>query len=146
MIHEFHYAYIKNKYGHNARLLLTDTDSLMHRTKTEDIYEDFSKNKEILDFSNYSTWLKYFDDLTKFVVGKIKDEAVCVATEEFVGWKPKMYSFIVDDSSVSKMAKGVNRIATAAISDNKFENVLLNYQCLRHSINRIGSKNLRKRP
>ena len=85
MIHEFHYAYIKNKYGNNARLLLTDTDSLMHRTKTEDIYEDFSKNKEILDFSNYSTWLKYFDDLTKFVVGKIKDEAVGVATEEFVG-------------------------------------------------------------
>ena len=34
---------------------MTDTDSLMYGTKTEDIYEDFSKDKEMLDFSSYST-------------------------------------------------------------------------------------------
>ena len=32
----------------------TDTNSLMHGIKTEDVYEDFSKNKETYDFSNYS--------------------------------------------------------------------------------------------
>ena len=37
--------YIKNKYGNNARLLFTDTESLMYETKTEDVYEDFSKDK-----------------------------------------------------------------------------------------------------
>ena len=51
---EFHYDYIKNKYGNKSRLLFTDTDSLMYKIKTEDFYEDFSKDEEMLDFSNYS--------------------------------------------------------------------------------------------
>ena len=38
----------------NSRLLFTDTDSLMYETKTEDVYDDFSKDKEMFDFSNYS--------------------------------------------------------------------------------------------
>ena len=37
------------------RLLSTDTDSLMYEIKTEEVYEDFSSNKELFDFSNYST-------------------------------------------------------------------------------------------
>ena len=50
---EFHYGCIKNEYGNNSRLLFTDTDSLIYEMKTEDVYEDFSKNKEMFDFSNY---------------------------------------------------------------------------------------------
>ena len=49
LIYEFHYDYIKNKYGNNSRLLLSDTNSLMYETKTEDVSEDFSKDKEIFD-------------------------------------------------------------------------------------------------
>ena len=51
LMNEFHYDYIKNKYGRNSRLLFTDTDSLMYETKTEDVYEDFSDDKEMFDFS-----------------------------------------------------------------------------------------------
>ena len=54
-MYEFHFDYIKNKYGNNSRLLFTDTDSLMYEIKTEDVSEDFSKDKEMLDFSNYLT-------------------------------------------------------------------------------------------
>ena len=54
-MYEFHYDYVTNKYGNNSRLLLTDTDSLMHKIKTEDVYEDFSTNKEMFDFNNYSS-------------------------------------------------------------------------------------------
>ena len=53
LIYEFHYDYVKNKYGNNSRLLFRDTDCLMYEIKTEDVYEDFSSNKEIFDFSNY---------------------------------------------------------------------------------------------
>ena len=52
LMYEFHYDNIKNKYGKNSRLLFTDTDGLIYEIKTEDLYEDFSKDKEMLDFSN----------------------------------------------------------------------------------------------
>ena len=60
LMYEFHYHYIENKYSNNSKLLFTDTDSLIYESKTEDVYEDFSSNKEMFDFSNYSTNSKYF--------------------------------------------------------------------------------------
>ena len=68
-MYEFHYDYIKNKYGNNSRLLFTDTDSLVYEIKTEDAYEDFNNNKEMFNFSNYSTKSKYYDNSKKLVVG-----------------------------------------------------------------------------
>ena len=84
----------------------TDTDSFMHGIKTEDVYEDFNKNKETYDFSNYSPKSKR---KKKLVVGKVKNETSGVAVKEFVEQKPKRYSFLVDNSSDHKKAKGVNR-------------------------------------
>ena len=53
-MYKFHYDYIKNKYGNNLRILFTYTDSLTYEIKTEDVNENFSQDKEIFDFSNYS--------------------------------------------------------------------------------------------
>ena len=47
LMYEFHYDYIKNKYGNKLKLLFTDTGSLMYEIKTEDAYEDFSSDKGI---------------------------------------------------------------------------------------------------
>ena len=52
---EFHCDYIDNKYDIKSKLLFTDTGILTYEIKTEDVYEDFSSDKEMLDFSNYST-------------------------------------------------------------------------------------------
>ena len=49
-MYQFHYYYIKNKYSNNSRLLFTDTDSLMYEPKTDDVYADFSKDKQMFDF------------------------------------------------------------------------------------------------
>ena len=46
----------------------------MYEIKTENVYEDFSSDKEILDYSNYSTKSKYFDDSNILVIGKMNDE------------------------------------------------------------------------
>ena len=46
---DFHYNYIKNKYGNKTEMLLTDTASLMYKTKAENVYEDFYNNKELYD-------------------------------------------------------------------------------------------------
>ena len=78
LMYKFHYVYIKNKYGNNSRLLFTDTDSLMYENKTEDVYKDFSSDKEIFDFNNYSTKSKYYDNSNKLVVDKMKDQTSSV--------------------------------------------------------------------
>ena len=49
--YEFHYKYMKNKF--DAKLLFTDTDSLVYEIKTEDIYEDFYLDNDLFDFSDY---------------------------------------------------------------------------------------------
>ena len=72
--HKFHYNYIKNKYDNNSGLLFTDTDHLLYEIKTEDVYEDFSKDKEMFHFSNCSAKSKYYDSSNKLVVGKMKHE------------------------------------------------------------------------
>ena len=48
LMYEFYYDYIKNKYGNNSRLFFIDADSLMYEIKTEDVYKDFSNDKEML--------------------------------------------------------------------------------------------------
>ena len=74
LMYEFHYDFIKNKYGIKSRLLFTDIDSLMYGITIEDVYDDFIKNTEMFDFSNYSAKLKYYDDSNNLVAGKMKDE------------------------------------------------------------------------
>ena len=59
----------------------------MYEIKTEDVFRDFSSDKESFNFSNYS---KYYDS-SKLVNGKINDETGGIAIEKFVGLKTKMY-------------------------------------------------------
>ena len=94
----------------------------------------------MFDFSNYSANSKYYDNSKKLVIGKMKNKTAGVAIEEFVGLKSKMYSYLVNDNSEHKEAKGMNRNAVATISHNEYKDVLLNKKCLRHSMNRIQSK------
>ena len=44
LMYEFHYDYIKNKYGNKSELLFSDTDSLLYEIKTEDVYENFNSD------------------------------------------------------------------------------------------------------
>ena len=54
LMFDFHYNYIKKKYDEKAKLLFTDTDSLMYEIKTEDFYKDITGDaKDIFDTSNY---------------------------------------------------------------------------------------------
>ena len=70
----------------------------------------------------------------------MKDETSDAAVEIFVGLKAKMYSFLVDDNSEHKKAKGINRIVIATRNHNEHKDVLLYNKCLTHSMNRIKSK------
>ena len=79
LMYKFHYDYIKNKYGNNSKLLFIDTYSLMYEIKIEGVYEEFSSNKEMFDFSNYSTKSKYHDNSNKLAINNMKDDSGRVA-------------------------------------------------------------------
>ena len=71
LMYEFHYKDIKSKF--DAKLLFTDTDSLVYEIKTEDVYEDFYQDKNLFDVSDYLLDSKFFDPANKKVIGKMKD-------------------------------------------------------------------------
>ena len=111
----------------------------MHEIKTEDIYEDFSSNKELFDFSNYLTKSNLYDNSNKLVIRKLKDETGGVAIEEFIGLKPQIYSLLVDNSE-HKKAKGVNKNVVSTINHTGYKDFSLNNNCIRHSMNSIQNK------
>ena len=68
MMHDFHYNFIKKNF--NAEILFTDTDSLTYEIKSENVYEEVSKWKDLFDFSNYSKESKFFIMLIKKLLAK----------------------------------------------------------------------------
>ena len=101
LIYEFHYKYIKSKYS--ANLLFTVRDSLVYEIETEDVYEDFYKNKNLFDFNDYPLHSKLFDPPNKKVIAKMKDEFRIIS--EFVRLNSEMYSLIVVDGEEVKKTK-----------------------------------------
>ena len=67
-MYEFHYKFIKKNF--DAELLITDTDSLIYKIKSEDIYEEFFKWKDLFDFSTYSKDSKFLVSLIKKLFAK----------------------------------------------------------------------------
>ena len=72
----------------------------------------------------------------------MKDETGGVVIEECVGLMSKMYSFLVDNNEHKKV-EDVNKNVVATIGHNEYRDALLKNKCLRHSMNRIQSKDHR---
>ena len=124
------------KINFDAKLFFTDTDSLTYEIKPENVYEKFSKWKDLFDFRNYQKDSKFFDEANKRVIGKMKGEFGGVFIDEFVGLKSKMYFMKKIDGKECNTAKGVS-IATPF---DKFKDALLNEKIIRHKMKRIQSK------
>ena len=114
LMYEFHYDYIKPKYGDRAKLLFTDTDSLCYEIKTEDFYKDIAEDVESrFDTSDYpkdhpAVALGFKVGRNKKVIGLFKDEAAGKQITEFVGLRAKCYAYTVDGKD-SKKCKGVKK-------------------------------------
>ena len=112
IMYEFHYKYIKPKYGDKAKLLFTDTDSLMYEIKTEDFYKDISGDvKDRFDTSDYppNHPSGIPTGCNKKVLGVFKDEVAGRNIEEFVGLRAKLYSYKMFEGKESKKCKGVKK-------------------------------------
>ncbi len=75
LMYRFHYDYVKPKWGTNAALLFTDTDSLCYEIQTNDIFEDIKDDvPKWFDTSNYEEDHSLFSKRNKRQVGFMKDE------------------------------------------------------------------------
>ena len=137
IMYDFHYNYIKPKYGEKAKLLFTDTDSLMYEIETEDFYKDISKDvKDRFDTSDYpeNHPSGIPTGINKKVLGMFKDEAAGKRIKEFVGLRAKLYSFIMEDGKENKRCKGVKKqVVESSITHEDYKTCL-----------RTGKEQLRK--
>ena len=144
-MYKFHYRYIKKNFGNRARLLFTDTDSLMYHITGENIYDCFFRDRiEYFDFSNHNPESKYFYEDNKAVLGKMKDEAAGQEITEFVGLRPKMYSFLIENDkgevSGKNRAKGIQYAVAKKIQHEEYLDQLWNPHENRQENRRIGTK------
>ena len=112
IMYDFHYNYIKSKYADKAKLLFTDTDSLMYEIETEDFYKDIAGDvKDRFDTSDYpeSHPSGIPTGENKKVLGMMKDEVAGKIIKEFVGLRSKLYSFVMDDGGETKKCKGIKK-------------------------------------
>ena len=112
LMYEFHYNYIKQKYGNKAKLLFTDTDSLMHVIQTKDLYKDISKDVEKrFDTSDYppNHPSGIPSGFNKKGLGMFIDEVKGKVIDEFVGLRAKSYSFKMFEGKETKKFKGVKK-------------------------------------
>ena len=70
-MHKFISHSIRVKYGCGAKLLFTDTQSLVFEIKTNDVYEDFYGDRGLFDFSNYPEDSRFYDPVNKKDIGKM---------------------------------------------------------------------------
>ena len=126
-MYKFVYEYLYPKYGRNNVLInYTDTDSLICKIKTENVYRDIVENSDKFDLSEYSKehpiydivkekfnndekLIKEFMNKNKKVIGKMKDENAHGIISEGIFLKSKCYYVKSSDNKEIKKNKGTNK-------------------------------------
>ena len=145
LMFDFHYNYIREKYNNKAELLFTDTDSLMYLIQTDDFYSDIKKDiKGKFDTSDYPenhpSGIK--SGVNKKVIGRFKDETAGKQITHFVGLRPKLYTFKVEDKGETQKAKGVKGcVIKKSLSFEDYKNCLFSEDKVMKEMNIIRSEN-----
>jgi len=130
MFCRFHYDIIKKKYP-KSQLLFTDTDSLYYYIETWDLETELLRYEDMMDYSEYDERSVFHDKKNKKVIGKFKCETKGAPIIEFVGLRPKMYSYLykekpeVDAATLEKhRGKGISRSAARALTHEQYKSQL----------------------
>ena len=74
LIYDFQYIYKEAGYGFRAKLLLTNTDSVVYEIEADDLYEDIYEDRCLFDFSDCPNDPRFYESINKIVIGRMKDE------------------------------------------------------------------------
>ena len=122
-----------------------DTDSLIIDINTKDFYKNIPDDVEKrFDTSNYGVECNSIDrplptGKNKKVIGLMKDKLGGKIMTEFVGLRPKTYSYLMDDgNSDNNKAKGTKKCVIKRILKFKnYKNCLLNNEAILKSQQRF---------
>ena len=139
IMYEFHYDYMKPKYGSRGpgsqvtpgeglKLCYMDTDSLVYEIKTEDFYADIADDVPArFNTFGYCPNRPLPIGLNKKVIGLMKDELGGAIMTEFVALRPKLYSYKVQDGTENKRCKGIKKCAVKkTLTFEDYKNCLFN--------------------
>ena len=141
LMYDFHHNYMKKNYGNRARLLFTDTDSLTYEIEAKEVYKDFWNDKDMFDNSDYPENSPYYCNVNKKVIGKFKDEACGIPITEFIGLKSKMYSYVKDNETGGRTAKGIKKnVIKNNIKHEDYKNTLMNNDQMHHKMKTMRSQ------
>ena len=145
LMFDFHYNFIRKKYNNKAELLFTDTDSLLYLIQTDDFFLDIKKDvKKKFDTSDYPenhpSGIK--TGVNKKGIGKFKDEVGGNQITHFVGLRPKLYTFKVEEKGETRKAKGVKKnVIKKSLSFEDYKKCLFTKDELMKEMNIIQSEN-----
>ena len=113
LMYEFHYDYMRLKYGSKVNSCYMDTNSFVYEIETEDFYRDIEKDvKERFDTSGYSSNDNRALPIgeNKKVIGLMKDELGGKIMTELVALRAKMCVYRkIDKEMEEKRCKGTKK-------------------------------------
>ena len=141
LIQDFHYDYIKIKYGDQVEVFLADTNSLMHKLRLKMFMKNSTKIISYLPLSIIKKNLKYYIGVNNLVVYIAKHGTCNRAIKGFVGLKFKICILTTEDNHESKKSKAIKKnVVNDELKYEDYKNVLFNRSYTRHEMNRIQSK------
>ena len=143
LMYDFHYGYVKKKYGPKAKLLFTDTDSLAYEIETEDFYKDIAGDVERL-FDTSDMPRDHPSGIpagkNKKVIGMFKDECGGKVMAEFVGLRAKLYSYKMYEGKEEKRCKGIKQsVVKNELTHEDYKTTLFSGKEQRRTMNVIRS-------
>ena len=139
-LYKFHYEEMKPRYHKHLKVCYKDTDSLLYRIETKDLYTEMVSFKHLLDLSDYPETHFLHDKSNKKVPLTVTDELQGKVLTEIVCLRSKLYS-IQFQGGVKQSAKGVQKSVKKTLHHDLFKSCLFDKQPVRKSMTQLKSEN-----
>ena len=131
---------MKPRFGDKIKVCYKDTDSLLYRVETENLYSEMATFKHLLDLSDYPEERFLHDKTNKKVPLTMTDELQGKVLSEIVCLRSKLYS-IQFEGGVKQSAKGVQKSVKKILNHELFKECLLNKGKVKRFMTQLRSKN-----
>ena len=96
-LYKFHYEEMKPHFGDKIKVCHKDTDSLLYRVETENLYSEMAAFKHLLDLSDYHEEHFLHDKRNEKVPLTMTDELQGKVLSEVVCLRSKLYGIQFED-------------------------------------------------